>query len=136
MKVEKRDEKVSFAYVYSADEQDEIRRIRQKYQMQEEDSMSQLRKLDATVTQKATTISLIIGIIGALIIGTGMSLIMTDLGTLLGMYDSMVWILGVAAGIIGMILTALAYPIYSRVLKKEREKAAPEILKLTEELMK
>lgn len=131
-----KDENVSFAYVYSADEQDEIRRIRQKYQAQEEDNMSRLRKLDAFVTQKATIISLIIGIIGSLVMGTGMSLILTDLGTILGMTGITVMITGISIGVVGIILVALAYPIYNGVLKKEREKIAPEILRLTEELMK
>ena len=134
--MENREENVKFTYVYSADQQDEIRKIRQKYQVQEEDSMSRIRKLDAAVTQKATVVSLVFGVLGALTMGTGMSLIMTNLGSLLGMYDSVVWIVGMIAGIIGMILVAFAYPIYSKVLKKEREKVAPEILKLTEELMK
>ena len=136
MKMENRNENASFAYVYSADEQDEIRRIRQKYQAQEEDNMSRLRKLDASVTQKATIVSLVIGIIGSLVMGTGMSLILTELGLLLGMDGSIAWIIGVIIGIIGIILVALAYPVYNRILKKEREKIAPEILRLTEELMK
>ena len=134
--MENREENVKFTYVYSADQQDEIRKIRQKYQVQEEDSMSRIRKLDAAVTQKATVVSLVLGVLGALTMGTGMSLIMTNLGSLLGMYDSVVWIVGIIAGIIGMILVAFAYPVYSKVLKKEREKVAPEILRLTEELMK
>ena len=134
--MEKRDENVSFAYVYSADEQEEIRRIRQKYQVQEEDNMSRLRKLDEAVTQKATVISLVTGIAGMLVMGFGMSLVMTDLGAMLGMHGNIVWILGIVVGVIGIILVASAYPTYSRVLKKERKKEAPEILKLTEELMR
>ncbi len=134
--MEKQDENVSFTYVYSADEQDEIRRIRQKYQIQEEDNMSRLRKIDEAVTQKATVISLVAGIAGMLVMGFGMSLIMTDLGTTIGIHGSIVWILGIAVGLIGIILVAAAYPTYSRVLKKERKKVAPEILKLTEELMR
>lgn len=136
MKMENREENVSFTYVYSADEQDEIRRIRQKYQKQEEDPMGKLRKLDYAVTQKATAISLVVGVAGALVMGAGMSLIMTDIGQMLGMSDSILWILGMIVGVIGMIFAAFAYPIYKAVLKKEREKAAPEILELTEKLMK
>lgn len=136
MKIENRNENVSFAYTYSANEQDEIRRIRKKYQVQEEDNMSRLRKLDATVTKKATIIALVIGIMGALSMGSGMSLIMTDLGVLLGMHGMIIWIVGIMIGGFGIILVALAYPIYSRVLSNERKKVAPEILRLTEELMK
>lgn len=125
-----------FVYTYSAKEQDEIKRIRQKYQVQEEDGISRLRKLDDNVTQKATVMSLVPGIIGALVLGMGMSLIMTDFGAILGMTESVKMAMGIVVGIVGMILVALAYPTYRKVLKKERDKIAPEILKLSEELMK
>ena len=126
----------SFKYTYSAKEQDEIKRIRQKYQSQEEDSMTQLRKLDASATSKATVIALVLGIVGALILGMGMSLIMTDLAVLLGMTGMTNIIVGIITGVLGIILAALAYPVYSKVLKREREKIAPEIIRLTDELMK
>lgn len=125
-----------FRYTYSAKEQEEIKRIREKYQPKEEDDISRLRKLDAKVTQKATVNSLVIGIIGALIMGTGMSFIMTDIGVLLGIPGSISMVMGIVAGLFGIVLIGAAYPIYSKVLKTEREKAVPEILRLTEELIK
>ena len=126
----------SFKYTYSAKEQDEIKRIRQKYQSQEEDSMTRLRKLDASATSKATVMALMLGIVGALILGMGMSLIMTDLAKVFGMTGIANMIVGIIAGLIGITLVILAYPIYSKVLKREREKIAPEILRLADELMK
>lgn len=126
----------SFKYTYSAKEQEEIKKIRQKYQTQEEDGMSKLRKLDAGVTQKATLVSLVLGIVGVLILGSGMSLIMTDLGVMFGVQGAASMVIGTFVGILGIVLVVLAYPVYSKVLKKEREKIAPEILRLTEELMK
>ncbi len=125
-----------FKYTYSAKEQDEIKRIRQKYQSQEEDSMTRLRKLDASATSKATVIALALGLVGVLILGTGMSLIMTDLAALLGMTGMANMIVGIIAGGVGIIFVALAYPVYRKVLKRECEKIAPEILRLTDELMK
>ena len=95
--------------------------------------MEQLRKLHAVPTQKAQTASLTVGIIGALIMGTGMSLAMTDIGSALG---SLAMVIGILVGIVGIVLVALAYPLYNRVLKKQREKIAPEILQLSEELLK
>ena len=127
---------VSFKYRYSAEEQEEIKRIRQKYQLQEEDEMSRLRKMDAKVTQKATVMSLVLGVVGALLMGLGMSLVMTDLGAMVGITGSAGIITGIMTGVTGMILVILAYPVYNKVQKKEREKIAPEILRLTEELMK
>ena len=125
-----------FKYTYSAKEQDEIKRIRQKYQSQEEDTMTRLRKLDASATSKATVVALVLGIVGALILGTGMSLIMTDLAVLLGMTGMTNVIVGIVLGVLGIVLVALAYPMYSKLLKSERERIAPEILRLTDELMK
>lgn len=125
-----------FQYTYSAKEQEEIKNIRKKYAVPQEDKMEQLRRLDRSVGQKATTVSLISGIIGALILGCGMSLAMSDLGEILGMSDVVALILGIAIGLCGMIPMALAYPLYNRIIKKERERIAPEILRLSDELMK
>ena len=136
MIMENKNTEAGFSYTYSAAEQDEIRKIREKYQPKKEDDMSRLRKLDAKVTQKATIDSLVTGIIGTLIMGTGMSLVMTDMGMVFGLQGNSSMVIGIVVGVIGMILTGIAYPIYSKVLKKEREKAAPEILRLTEELIK
>ena len=122
----------SFEYTYSAQQQQEIERIRQKYLPKEESKMDQLRKLHGIPTQKAQSVSLAVGIIGALIMGTGMSLAMTDLASALG---SLAMVIGIVVGVVGMVLVALAYPLYNRVLTREREKIAPEILKLTDELM-
>ena len=96
--------------------------------------MAQLRRLDASVYSKASAAALVVGIVGALIMGIGMSLVMTDIGAVLGTVLAMV--IGIGIGVIGIVLVCLAYPIYNRTLKKEREKIAPEILRLTDELMK
>ena len=128
--------KESFEFTYSAKEQEEIKRIRKKYAApaEEEDKMAQLRRLDASVYSKATTAALVIGVIGALVMGLGMSIVMTDIGAALGTILAM--IVGVGIGVIGIVLICLAYPMYTRTLKKEREKIAPEIIRLTDELMK
>lgn len=123
----------SFEYTYSAAQQKEVEAIRKKYLPKEEDKMEQLRKLHAIPTQKAQAASLAVGIVGALIMGTGMSLAMTDIGAALG---SLAMVLGIFAGVVGMVLVALAYPAYNRVLRKQREKIAPEILRLADELLK
>lgn len=130
--------KETFNYTYSAKEQDEIKAIRKKYAAPEEteDKMVQLRRLDASVTQKAQAVSLVFGVIGALILGFGMSLAMTNLGEILGSYRGMAMLFGIIIGIVGIVLVSLAYPLYNRIVKKEREKIAPEIIRLTDELMK
>ena len=123
----------SFEYTYSAQRQQEVEAIRKTYLPKEEDKMEQLRRLHAVPTQKAQALSLAVGILGALIMGTGMSICMTDLGAAL---CSVAMALGIFVGIAGMVLVALAYPVFHRVLKRERERIAPEILRLTDELMK
>lgn len=73
------------------------------------------------------------GIIGALILGTGMSACLTDIGASLG---SLAMVIGIVVGVVGIALVALAYPLYNRVLQKQRQLIAPQILRLTDELLK
>lgn len=124
----------TFTYTYSAQQQEEVQNIRKKYLPPEEDKMERLRKLHHSATQKAQALALVLGVVGALIMGTGMSLVMTDIGAVVGLNNAL--IPGILIGVIGMIPVALAYPIYNRVLKKERQRIAPEILRLSDELMK
>ena len=122
----------AFEYTYSAQRQQEVEEIRKAYLPKQEDKMDQLRKLHALPTQKAQAASIAFGVIGALILGTGMSLCMTDLGAALG---SLAMAVGIPVGIVGIVLVALAYPVFKRRLKKERERIAPEVLRLTDELL-
>lgn len=116
----------SFEYTYSAKEQEELLKIREKYLPKEENKLEQLRRLDSGVTGKATAWALIIGILGALIFGAGLSCILVFSDTL--------FIPGIVIGVVGLGGIAAAYPVYDRVLQKERARIAPEILRLTEEL--
>ena len=123
----------TFTYTYSAQQPEEIKRIRKKYSAPEENKMDQLRRLDQRATQKAQAWAIAVGVIGALILGTGMSLAMTELSGFLG---GTAMFIGIPVGLIGIVLVALAYPVYTRTLKKERQRIAPEILRLSDELMK
>ena len=125
--------KEGFSFTYSAQQQKEVEAIRKKYLPQEADKMEQLRRLHQIPTQKAQTASLAVGSVGALIMGTGMSLCMTELGTALG---RLAIIIGVAVGLVGIVLVSVAYPLYNRVLKTQWEKIAFEILRLSDELLK
>lgn len=118
----------SFQYTYSAREQERIKAIRSKYIPKEENKMEQLQRLDASVTQKATMHALVVGILGALVLGIGMSCCMV--------WGGAWFVLGIVIGVLGIILVSLAYPLYNHTLKKERERVAPTILRLTDELMK
>ena len=127
------DNNESFVYTYSAQQRKEVEAIRDNYLPKEADPMEQLQKLHHSATQKAQAASIAIGVIGALLLGTGMSLCMTELGAALGQFAM---VLGILVGLIGLVLVALAYPLYHRTLRKERARIAPEILRLTDELLK
>ena len=122
----------TFDYTYSAKQQEEIRNIRKKYAPPAEDKMAQLRRLDNRATQRAQARAIALGVIGALILGAGMSLVMTDLAGFLG---GLAMVVGIVTGLVGIVAVALAYPVYQRVLKLERRKIAPEILRLSDELL-
>ena len=130
-------ENQTFEYTYRAKEREEIKAIRQKYATQEqpEDKLATIRRLDAQVTEKATGVSLVLGILGALIMGSGMSLAMTDIGELLGLNATLAMLVGICVGLVGMVVAGMAYPVYNRIVKTQREKIAPEILRLTDELL-
>lgn len=118
----------TFAYTYSARQQEEVKRIREKYVPRELDKMEQLRRLDAGVTKKGSVASLVLGVLSTLLLGVGMCCCMVWGGT---------WFLpGIVIGILGILGISLAYPVYNRLVQKERQRLAPEILRLTEELMK
>ena len=123
------EKKESFNYTYSASQQQEIKRIREKYTAptQEEDKMERLRRLDQSVTKPGTIVSLTVGIISTLIFGFGMSCTMVWEGLMIP---------GIIIGVVGMIGVIAAYPIYNFITKKQREKLAPEIMRLSDELMK
>lgn len=131
-------EENGFVYNYSAKEQAEVKRIREKYTSapKAEDKMAYLRKLDASVTRTAQIVALIFGIVGAIILGLGMSIIMTDLSEFMGLSNDMAMIVGIIIGIFGGALASIAYPIYNVIVKRKRKKIAPEIIRLTDELMK
>lgn len=117
----------NFRFSYSAAQQQEVENIRKKYLPPEEDKLARLRRLDESCTQKATALSLIVGVLGALILGVGMCCVLVWGG---------VWFIpGIAIGLVGIAVVCVAYPIYNRVLQTQRKRVAPEILQLTEELM-
>lgn len=117
-----------FQYSYSAKQQEEIKRIRSKYEAPQEDKMAYLRRLDETVAKKGTMLSIVLGVIGTLILGVGMCCVLV--------WQNTWFIPGIVIGMIGLVMLSLAYPVYMQVTKKEREKIAPEILRLTDELLK
>lgn len=118
----------AFEYNYSAKQQEKIEAIKRKYEPKKEDKMEQLRKLDRSVKRPGSMLGIMIGVIGSLVMGAGMSLSMVWTDTLM--------VPGIVLGILGILLIAAACPVYKIVTKKQREKIAPIILALSEELLK
>ena len=120
----------TFTYTYSASKQEELKRIREKYAppTEDEDKMERLRRLDASVTKPGMMAALIVGVISTLVMGFGMCCTMVWADTL--------FIPGIVIGVIGLIGVCAAYPLYSHITKKQRDKIAPEIMRLADDLMK
>ena len=113
---------------YKAKEQREIERIRRKDTGEEEgeEPLQKLRRLDRQTTDKSSALSLAVGIIGALIFGVGMCCTMV--------WQGMWFIPGIFIGLAGIAVAACAYPVYKAVLKAERKRVAPKVLRICEEL--
>lgn len=122
----------TFKMTYSTQQQEEVEAIRKKYTAPEENKMARLRALDAGASKKAASRAITVGVVGTLVMGAGMSLVMSEFGEIAG---RLAVPLGIALGLIGIAVLACAYPLYHRVLEKERKKIAPEILRLTDELL-
>lgn len=124
------EKKATFNYVYSASRQKEIKSIREKYitPAEEEEKLERLRRLDRSVTRPGTIVSMTVGIISVLILGIGMCCTM--------IWADTYFLPGIVIGIVGIIGVIAAYPIYNRITKRQREKLAPEIIRLSDELMK
>lgn len=119
-------EKESFEYTYSASRQNEVQKIREKYLPKEMTKLERLRALDKSVTKRGTAVSLVHGILYALLLGLGMSCCTVWAGTL--------FLPGILIGCAGLAGVIGTYPLYLHIVKRDREKIAPEILRLTDEL--
>lgn len=118
----------AFQYTYSSKQQQEVKKIRDKYLPRQEDKMEQLRRLDESAARPGKIAGLTLGILSALILGVGMCCTMV--------WPETLFIPGIVIGLVGIAGVLAAYPLYSYLTKKRRERLAPEILRLTDELLK
>ena len=117
-----------FTSNYSAVRNKEVESIRRKYLPEEESKLETLKRLDYKVQSAGMLESLCIGIIGALVFGIGMCFF-------LEVFAGVAWLTALFM-IIGTLLMIPAYPIYRRIAHRTKEKLTPEILRLSEEIMK
>lgn len=109
-------------------------KIRAQYMEKQVTELDELRKLDAKVKRPANTFAYVLGSIGAVVMGAGMSLVMTDIGDMVGIAaDNMV--LGIIIGVVGLVVAVVNYPIYKGILNSRRKKYAVRILELSEKVM-
>ena len=110
-----------------------VQKIRTEYTEKEHTQLDELKALDTKVKRPANIFAYIFGSIGAVIMGSGMSLVMTDIGSMIGVNYAMVP--GIVIGIAGLVITIINYPIYKRVLASRRKKYADQIMKISEAIM-
>lgn len=118
--------KDTFNYTYSAKQQEEIKKIRDKYLSKEENKMERLRRLDASASRPGAIASVTLGTVSTLLLGVGMCCTMV--------WGDAWFIPGIIVGLLGMAGIVAAYPVYIHITRKQRKKLAPEILRLTDEL--
>ena len=115
------------------DQQFMAQKIRAQYMEKESTELDALRRLDAKVKRPASVFAYIFGSVSAVIMGAGMSLVMTDIGSTIGMDFTM--IPGIVIGVVGMIMALVNYPIYKGILNSRKKKYGGEILSLSEKII-
>lgn len=110
-----------------------VQKIRTQYVEKEHTQLDELKALDSKVRKPANVFAYVFGSLSAVVMGTGMSLIMTDIGTQLGMTETM--LPGIVIGVIGMVMAIVNYPVYKRILASRKKKYAAAILDLSDRLM-
>lgn len=111
-----------------------VQKIRTEYMEKEATELDALRKLDAKVKRPANVFAYVFGSLGVIIMGCGMSLVMTNIGATVGVSDPMVP--GIVIGIVGMIMAAVNYPVYKGILGSRKKKYAADIIKLSDSIVK
>ncbi len=111
----------------------QAQKIRAQYTAKETTPLERLQTLDAKVKRPAAITAFILGGLSAIALGGGMSLIMTDIGSVIGVHDSLVP--GIVLGVIGMAMAAVSYPLYKRILFARRKKYAQQIIALSDEII-
>ena len=110
-----------------------VEKIRSQYTEAEHTELDALKALDAKVKKPANVFGYTYGATGTIVMGAGMSLVMTDIGAVIGLTATMVP--GIAVGVAGMAMALTTYPIYKKMLASRKKKYAPQILAMSEKLM-
>ena len=115
------------------DQQFMAQKIRTQYMEKTPSELDELRELDAKVKRPANIFGYAFGSISAIVMGSGMSLVMTDIGAAIGITSALVP--GIAIGVVGLGMVLLTYPMYKGILGNRKKKYGAEILKLSDKIM-
>jgi hypothetical protein len=110
-----------------------VQKIRTQYTEKQHTELDELKALDAKVKKPANVFAYTFGSVSALVMGAGMSLVMTDIGAIIGLTSAMVP--GIVIGVVGLCMAHSTYPIYKRVLNSRKKKYASKIMELSEKLL-
>ena len=110
-----------------------VQKIRTQYTEKQHTELDALKELDTRVKRPANVFAYTYGSIGAIVMGAGMSLVMTEIGEIIGVASAMVP--GIVIGVVGMGMALSTYPIYKKILNARKKKYAPEILKLSDKII-
>ena len=111
-----------------------VERIRSQYTEAEHTELDALKALDAQVKRPANVFGYTYGSLGAVVMGAGMSLVMTDIGAKIGLTATLVP--GIAVDVAGMGMVLTTYPIYRKILTSRKKKYAHQILELSDRITK
>ena len=134
------EKKEGFNLTYSAKQMSEVKRIREKYLPEDktelDERLEKIKKLDRSVVNRAMAYSITVGVVGALLMGVGMCFCMVpEFSSALSISELVGMIIGIPVGIVGIAIASSAYSVYRATLDKMRKKVAPEILKLTDDMV-
>ena len=115
------------------DQQFMAQKIRTQYMEKEATELDALRELDAKVKRPANVFAYIFGSVSAIVMGCGMSLVMTEIGSVIGLESVM--LPGIVIGVVGLAMAVLNYPRYKGILNGRKKKYASEIIKLSEKII-
>ena len=110
-----------------------VQKIRTQYTEKHHTELDALKALDAKVKKPANVFAYVYGSLSAIVMGGGMSLVMTEIGEIIGLANAMVP--GIIVGVVGLAMALTTYPIYKRILSSRKKKYAEEIIKLSDKIM-
>ena len=110
-----------------------VQKIRTQYTERENTQLDALKALDKKVKKPANVFAVVFGSISAVVMGSGMSLVMTDIGSIIGIESPM--FPGIIIGVVGLVMALLTYPMYKKILNSRKKKYANEIIKLSDNIM-